>query len=194
MVELHQDTLSSGTWLRLEEDGRSVVGAYVDSRPVIGLPFTIAWLGDPAPTQVVDFFRNIYPTLAVNQSGQMVLIGQAFALGKLSKFSGDDWLKAATLPKAEFVRLTCRAERQVTGPSVIAEEIIMWARLAMSKQEDESIGVKLPLTYLSVLEDKLAMFIASSHVERPQLATVKEALTKLAAHLRPGSRPLAATG
>lgn len=200
MVEFYQETLSAGTWLRFEEDGGPVLGAYVDSRPVIGSPFTIAWLGDPAPRQVLDFIQGIYPTLNVGQSGQMVLRGQAFASGQLSKFIGPDWLKAATLPGAEFVRLECRAERRVPGSSLIREEVILWARLATSndvekaREEDESVGVKLPLTHLSVLEDRLATFIASSQVTRPQLTTVREALRLLALHLSPRARPLAASG
>src|SRR5205807_2337688 len=129
-----------------------------------------------------DFIKAVYPTLDVGPVGHMELKGRAFASGALNEFSGSDWLKAATLPKAEFVRLECRAERS-TSPSfpAIREEVIVWARLGTghkpgtAEEDDESVGVRLPLTRLNVMEDRLATFISSSQVRQPDIATVREA-------------------
>jgi hypothetical protein len=197
MVDVYEDRTNVGTWLRLEEEGQSVLGAFIDARTGPE-DFTVMWLGDPTPTQIVRFLQEVFPMLDLGESGRMVLRGQVFASGDLREFNGSHWLSAASLPKAQFVRLRCRAERQGYGRSIMAEEIILWARLGSSDltaqpkgDEDESVGVKLPLSRLTTVEDNLATLIASSQITRPNLGTVRQTLRVLAEHLRPRSEPTA---
>ena len=157
-MDIEQDPTSSGTWLQTEENGRAIVGAHFRPRAP-GAPFTLMWLGEPAPNQIVDLCNAALSNMHAGGGGlsatniiadtpepftrgrtniiadtpEPFTRGRAFVSEGVIPFEGPRWLDAALVPGARFVRLDCSQSRSVVPQAVasapLSEEFVLWARL-----------------------------------------------------------------
>ncbi|QOZ36376.1 hypothetical protein [Bradyrhizobium sp. CCBAU 53421] len=198
MVDIFADSRESGLWLQLSENGEPLLGAHSASDKVDQYgQITVMWVGLPLHHSLVSFCAKVAEQLDVHGEGTMSLVGREFRKGLKNIYEGQSWLQAGAEPETKLVRYECSAtpqQRLPTSPEV-TERVIVWAALETrlplagmgedKPDEDENVGVNLPLSRLLTLQDELSTLIAQSHQAEFDIGAIRIALRSLHEYLLP---------
>ncbi|OKO83552.1 hypothetical protein [Bradyrhizobium sp. NAS96.2] len=198
MVDISADSRKSGLWLQLDQDGEALMAAHSSSDRVEEYgQITVMWTGHPKQKSLASFCEKVAEQLDVHGEGTMLLVGREFSKGIKTEFEGPAWLDAGAKLEAQLLRFECFATQRPnlpTSPSA-TERVIVWG--AYQKQlplpattedkpdEDENVGVNLPLSRLLPLEADLSTLIARTHRYQTDVGTIRAALRSLHEYLLP---------